>query len=246
MQPPSKTTIWANGERPLDSADTATVAQTPTGDAAVREDESDDEYQVISKRPKADVSLQQSSKELVEDDEPWEGFAEDDEPNEHAQEDVEMVEAGPVEAGTATSAPVSDADWLRSHTNRVLELVKDDEDNTPSRTQDKSPQESKDDRAEVVEDVDMTVPEEPPDAEPEQESANQTAEEEKVRQSGRLYLRNLHWEITDDDLRDHFTQYGPLEEVRGSHVSFSATIPMMNNQIGTTDALHMRSTGRVF
>jgi multiple RNA-binding domain-containing protein 1 len=39
------------------------------------------------------------------------------------------------------------------------------------------------------------------------------SEEDKIRETGRLYLRNLHFEVTEDELREQFSKHGSLEEV---------------------------------
>lgn len=39
------------------------------------------------------------------------------------------------------------------------------------------------------------------------------SEADKIRETGRLFIRNIHYDSTEDDFRDLFSDYGPLEEV---------------------------------
>jgi multiple RNA-binding domain-containing protein 1 len=115
------------------------------------------------------------------------------------------------ESTTADQGPVSDADWLRSRTNRVLDLVADDEQPTP------------DVHTPLVQREQRTVPqpepepvEQPVEAElsvAQQLEVPSSSEVEKIRETGRLYLRNLHFEISEEELREHFSKYGSLQEV---------------------------------
>ncbi|KAL1795159.1 hypothetical protein ACET3X_006975 [Alternaria dauci] len=208
-QPPSKTSIWANGDTQLN--DTAVApADEAVPEVAVPEDESDGEYQVISKKPKiaeepatasaapqptaTGTSTTQPQAEVVDGGD--------------AMEDIQGAPA--VEQG-----PVSDADWLRSRTNRVLELVEDDE-APPTATVATVPQASAPQTlvpaarsADVVE----AQPEPQPQAEEQPDTAAAPDEEDKIRETGRLYLRNLHYEVTEDEIREQFSKHGALEEV---------------------------------
>ena len=234
-QPPSKTSIWANGDTQLNEAPVA-AAEEAVPAIAVPEDESDDEYQVISKKLKiaeepatapppaapqptsAEPSASAIQTEAVEGDD--------------AMEDVQVAPA--VEQG-----PVTDEDWLRSRTNRVLELVEDDEMPSASTApvavaskpaaQPRAP-------AEPSPAVADAQPEPQPPAEEQTDTAAAPDEEDKIRETGRLYLRNLHYEVTEDEIKEQFSKHGALEEV--SHHTY-LSLPahaMMNIKIGTTDA----------
>ncbi|KAH7138506.1 hypothetical protein B0J11DRAFT_574480 [Dendryphion nanum] len=215
MQPPSKTKVWANGETSLDSsADAMANTKADTVDTVVPDGESDDEYQVIAKRPKAEISTRDSSKEHAPVEEPVTRRVEDD----ADVPDTEVTEPEHQEQDAATTGLVSDADWLRSRTNRVLDLVEDDGNESLQSTRDPA-SDSKKDQDKGNEDVVEAGYPGSPMAEPtdeQEESKVPSSEEEKVRRSGRLYLRNLHWEVTSDALEEHFSQYGAIEEV---HVS---------------------------
>ena len=198
MQPPSKQKVWANEEAQMDTQ-SAPVVETAE-DITIPEGESDDEYQVLSKKPKT------AREEPSAQTEPPTRDTVVDEPQVHESE--ELPDA-PVEEAVG---PVSDADWLRSRTNRVLDLVEDDEDVPP-------PKAARQAENAVEEPVHTNV--EQPEAtvvEAEQRGDAEPQEEDKVRQTGRLFLRNLHFDVTEEDVREQFAKYGSLEEV--GHLSF--------------------------
>jgi multiple RNA-binding domain-containing protein 1 len=205
MQPPSKLKGWANEETQLDSS--VPLAVQPVEVVVAPEEESDDEYQVLAK--KSQTPAQKASAEPKAAPIMTTGLPEEQEGDTDA---LNETEAAP-DTATLEQGPVSDADWLRSRTNRVLDLVEDDE--PPSR--DVAMIDA--DKAEVVEDTPNEV-EQPhhsvreSEAEAEVEADTIPSEEDKIRETGRLFLRNLHYDVTEDDLREHFSAYGAIDEVR--------------------------------
>lgn len=227
-QPPSKTSIWNNSDGQVTEV---AAAKEVVPEVAVPDDESDGEYQVISKKAKtaaepadaaptthheaAKTSTTEPSAETVNADEVM-----DDAPG------ILDAEQG----------PVSDADWLRSRTNRVLELVEDDEEiPSVSRPVVQVPTQAKADvriTPEVVEEQPQVAAPQPPD---EQVEEAVPSEEDKIRETGRLYVRNLHFEVSEDELREQFSNHGDLEEV-SIFIFLRFRHAMMNVKIGTTDA----------
>jgi multiple RNA-binding domain-containing protein 1 len=213
-QPPSKNNAWTNGDTQID-VPVGTAEQTADSTGA-KEDESDDDYQVIAKKPKPtiDALTPVSVVEPVTDIPMLQtlvGTTVQDNP------DMEGVE----DSTTADQGPVSDADWLRSRTNRVLDLVADDEEPTPDAPMPKVPREQR-----TLPQSEPEPVEQPVDAElsvAQQLEVPTSTEVEKIRETGRLYLRNLHYEITEEELREHFSKFGSLEEVR--HTFFSRHSP---------------------
>ncbi|KAF2017704.1 RNA-binding domain-containing protein [Aaosphaeria arxii CBS 175.79] len=210
MQPPSKKKMWANEEGPLLAQEN--TSSEPVGEVIVPADESDDEYQEVRK-PKPVVEVEKPTIPAVE---PLETTGADEmEVTEHTDADTNLHTAQLPEATTESSAgPVSDADWLRSRTNRILDIV--DDDTVPSERSavpvpTEAPQHQQEPSDEQTE-QNQTGASEPEDA---GESRPQS-EEDKILQSGRLYLRNLSWDVQDEHLREFFSPSGPLEEV---HVS---------------------------
>lgn len=232
MQPPSKMKSWANEEFQHETPRLPAVGAAE--EVRAPEGESDDEYQIITKKPKTSQSAGNPRAEpLLE--QPLDEEAEEDPMEDEPAQEAQMA---PQEEG-----PVSDADWLRSRTNRVLDL--EDGDNRPhvaqSATKPPNPN-IEDDAPPETQNEEQGLP----DTAEDDGATAEPSEEEKIRQTGRLYLRNLPYDVQDDDLRDHFSKYGALEEV-SSHL-FDLRYRHYDEypKIGTTDALHMRSTGRVF
>jgi multiple RNA-binding domain-containing protein 1 len=209
-QAPSKTNVWTNGDIQTNNA--VAAADEATQVVEVPEDESDDDYQVIAKKPKttdeAPPAINTSAAPATSAPQPNIN-ATSIEPVQNV-EDMEGVEEG----GEAERGPVSDADWLRSRTNRVLDFVEDDEPSSAT-----SQPQAQATPAPTPTPVQPPIPEyaaQPDEAEqheaPPEEVPN-SAEVEKIRDTGRLYLRNLHYEVTEEELRQHFAKYGSLEEV---------------------------------
>ena len=113
--------------------------------------------------------------------------------------------------------PMSDLDWLRARTSRTLGLVSDDEeasDNEDARSEISAP--SKNPTPEPQ------APATPPatDSEPEEDTpplpaptSRTSTAESKIMKTGRLFIRNLVYGVTEDDLRAVFSPYGEIEEV---------------------------------
>ncbi|CAI9629417.1 multiple rna-binding domain containing protein 1 [Alternaria burnsii] len=208
-QPPSKTSIWANGDTQLNDTSIA-PADEAVPEVAVPEDESDDEYQVISKKPK----IAEEPAVVVADPQPTAaeasatGLQAEVANGGDAMEDIQGAPA--VEQG-----PVSDADWLRSRTNRVLELVEDDE--APSNATVATVPQGTAPQTHVTAAPSPGVVEAQPEpqlqAEEQPDDAAAPNEEDKIRETGRLYLRNLHYEVTEDEIKEQFSKHGALEEV---------------------------------
>lgn len=195
----------------------AAPAVEPMEDVVIPEGESDDEYQVLSKKPKNIQRKPSPEVEPVRESEPT--VSEAVESQDAAVQPDKLQDAPADEAG-----PVSDADWLRSRTNRVLDLVVDDDiDDTPQPTTHNNDITVEDEPVEAA----ATLPE-VTSAEEVQGSDAEPSEEDKVRQTGRLFLRNLHYDVTEDDIREQFAKFGSLEEV-GFHSFFSSTSRHMMN-----------------
>ena len=144
--------------------------------------------------------------------------------------------------GNQRHVSATDADWLRSKTNRVLDLVDEDElskwatnkkeivsrndpvdnndtqSNTSTSSEDRPP-------IEIAEDVDN--------------NGTNGDEAQTTNFNGRLFVRNLPYDATEPDLEKTFSKHGKLAEVRQKIFSKSQPRRMMIILIGTTYALHM-------
>ena len=216
MQPGAKSKAWAAQ---------AEDSEPPTKIQAIEipAEESDGEYEAIPKKARAKsppkpVVLPEAAVAVVSADVPM-------------QVDEIMAEA----SGKA----VTDDEWLRSRTNRLLDLV-DPNDIVIEQGAQPMPM------TDVAEQPLINQPERPNKDElpvPETLEVEEIEEEqedatiEAIRSSGRLFVRNLAYTATEQDLREHFEQYGSLEEVRMHFIIVSFVYAfMMNIQIGTAYA----------
>ncbi|KAF2032946.1 RNA-binding domain-containing protein [Setomelanomma holmii] len=201
-QPPSQTNIWTNGDSQI-GAPTAAV-ENPVEQLAAPEDESDDDYQVITKKPKATSKIPEQPI-WSKHPEVSAGLIDPIHKTPPPTDEVERDD----EATTNDRGAVSDIDWLRSRTNRVLDLVEADEESLVEASMpDVQPQTYQ-----------QTLPAAPKEQHKTVQSKQQpteiesSSEVDKIRDTGRLYLRNLHFDVTEDELREHFSKFGQLEEV---------------------------------
>lgn len=167
------------------------------------EEESDGEYETIpapkSKRQKEDVPVAIPAGIVTE---PVIVHA-----PQPGAEDVDADAAGQV-------ADATDDDWLRSRTNRLLDLVDPDElDLTPVPvrpapvTQSSKPSTSEDvDMDRVSPDLDVAH-------DPAVEQVEDNSAAGQIRRTSRLFIRNLPFKATEAELRHHFAKYGEVEEV---------------------------------
>ena len=203
MQPAAKSKAWAAQAEDSEPPTKIQAIEIPDG-------ESDGEYEAIpktlrAKSPPKSIVLPEPSP-VVSTTEP-------------AQLDEIVADA----SGPA----VTDDEWMRSRTNRLLDLVDPDDivieqGATPKAT------------ADVVEEQIVKQPNGPdkdelpdlPDTEEveiEEEIPDPTIE--AIKSSGRLFVRNLAYTATEQELREHFEVYGSLDEVR-MHLSIFLLSPL--------------------
>ncbi|PBP19098.1 RNA recognition domain-containing protein [Diplocarpon rosae] len=189
MQPASKPKTWkakmTDGQPPTKMQ----AIEIPAG-------ESDGEYEVVPKNsrksPPSQVIPAQTLSAMVE--------------VEPEQTDVGV-------ASSAAPAAATDEDWLRSRTNRLLDLMGPDEIGAVTTgavpAQNAGPtQVAATQSRDSVEQEELAA--EQGDAE-EEEKPDPTLE--AIKATGRLFVRNLPYSATEDDLRGHFAPFGDLEEV---------------------------------
>ncbi|KAI1334377.1 hypothetical protein F5Y15DRAFT_409703 [Xylariaceae sp. FL0016] len=190
-----------------------TDAEPPTKIAAVAADEeSDDEYNTLPTKVK-NVSRKETKSRATPQSPAH--------PTKDLPEDVdEVAEVREINAPDGMSNPTydNDDDWLRSRTNRLLDLV-DDSDIIPSVTKTAHVE-----KPQVAE-------EELPNADADEDDIMQDAGEEvattsrhmpeiekedalnKIKKTSRIFVRNLPYSTTEEDLRAYFDQFGSIEEV---------------------------------
>ncbi|KAJ4998126.1 Multiple RNA-binding domain-containing protein 1 [Colletotrichum sp. SAR 10_66] len=197
--------------------------------------ESDDEYEAIPARPEkrqmreAQKGDQRPAEPLPEKDEPMPDAASVADPEPDATQEEGAVPA----AGVNNNAATTDDDWLRSRTNRLLDLVDDDE--VPQPVPQPSAQRDNQETVGSASAVNHEEPVEPSEkAETESPagagdapapSEKKAAEDEDdtlatIKRTSRLFARNLAYSVNEEDLRAHFEQFGELQEV---HLPVTAT-----------------------
>ncbi|KAG6024984.1 hypothetical protein E4U41_001636 [Claviceps citrina] len=180
---------------------------------AVPDNESDDEYEQVPVRKEKSRKMEthQDKSEVANRKPPMktEGF-QDGDMSLNAVEGgkVEQVDSGTIDHGPPATGATDD-DWLRSRTNRLLDLVEPDDlasGATASQEQD----------IEVVGQTshskDVAMPDMAEDVTTSQEMPEQDAVQ-IISRTSRLFVRNLSYSTTEDDLREAFDQFGALQEV---------------------------------
>lgn len=137
----------------------------------------------------------------------------------------------------SSQAPKTDDEWLRSRTNRLLDLVHDDE--------------PIDAVTKVVPSIQDEYPLEPSGSESDRHRQSQKplgdynshkpapsdsgddydddrAAVDRIKRTSRLFIRNLPYTATEDDLRQYFEKCGDIEEVRLLLLSVIARLSLMN------------------
>jgi len=119
--------------------------------------------------------------------------------------------------GDVGPQPVSDIEWLRARTSRTLGLASDSEESDhedreasdigPSPSDGETPYQSE------VENAPATPPATDPSDSEQPDPSNQSTADSKILKTGRLFVRNLVYGVTEDDLRNIFSPYGEIEEV---------------------------------
>lgn len=220
----SKTRTWAND----DSTAMALAAQqavasinTPTQDNISTEELPSHPKKVRVHEPAAtgDAEKPQAMEVDKSDDA--------EEESSPAEEDADSAQ---VDAG-----PVSDSDWLRSKTSRLLGLLDEDEQAEFEKHKAAQPTESKshqmeesrtaafEDSPQPITDLAAVEDEDAVETTPQRPDPNV----DLIRDSARLFLRNLAYDTTDADLQPLFAPFGKLDEVSCLFLLFFLPPPIM-------------------
>lgn len=200
MQPASKSRNWVTQD-----IDPANEPPTKIQAIEVPEAESDEEYEAVpnKSRQKTPPGPILSSTPILAA------------PTQPAVTDEVIVD---------TTAPdATDDDWLRSRTNRLLDLMDPTELSVGTGVVSNAGVNAVAETATTTEE-----PSEPKKLEElaaeenraETEHEKPDAVVEAIRTNGRLFARNLPYAASEDELRKHFEPYGSLEEVRVHRFSF--------------------------
>ncbi len=135
------------------------------------------------------------------------------------------------------AADAADDDWLRSRTNRLLDLVDPDDPAYTARpiavvpAAESATVPAQQSQADVAD-----TPDAPEEASPHDQGSDRPAE--MAQDASRLFLRNLSYQVTEDDIREYFSKFGALEEVSHQQIfsCFPNFAPYDEPQIGTSYA----------
>jgi len=169
-------------------------------------DASDEEYETI---PRRSATISQLAKQKP-------GPAADQQPSTTAPEPQDIHES-PEMADPAEEEPetnVTDDEWLRSRTSRLLDIIDLDEETesaaqvatTPTLAATQEP----DDQVEKTVDGSAQGP-----------ARRDDTDESMIRETCRLFVRNLSYLTSEEELREYFETFGALEEVRRNFFYFA-------------------------
>lgn len=189
------------------------------GEALVEEGESDNEYEQIPKRQEKlrKTESSEASRSLVMNQRlPREATL--DEGVQSVAEEVVADDVKPQETEEApqTSVDATDDDWLRSRTNRLLDLV--DPDDLPQPAEQAALDEAVRDDGENTNTLHSShevVSEDAPDQANDQGAEATGADDAiaTITRTSRLFVRNLPYTATEEDLHQKFGEFGTLQEV---------------------------------
>ncbi|KAL2841375.1 hypothetical protein BJY01DRAFT_12091 [Aspergillus pseudoustus] len=207
LQQPSKTKTWANDDQLPTPLETNSLSDEQPADV-------DDTPQELTyaQRKKAKLGQEPGSSSCASENAGNPSTADGD--AQPKPEKAEEEQAGQPEA--QADQPVSDSDWLRSKTSRLLGLLDEDEEADsapPARTPSAAPSDDMDVGAPVESTEKPSVTESEKATVPPEVDTNI----ENIRISARLFLRNLSYETKESDLEPVFAPFGKIEEI---HVAF--------------------------
>ena len=252
MQPPSKARTWQNQD--LSTAENLDQSLFTTETPNLTDAQSDGKHSELLETTGEKYENASSERAVVMFPVFKEGSSRD-------EETASLKETAPGQAEgelTGEVTAVSDADWLRSRTSRLLGLVDDDETNNssllPQNQQSQAPEESKiHNLAQIASKstIDYGTKEETHSEEPFKSKVVSDQIEYSSVKNGRLFVRNLTYSTTEDELRRHFesSECGTVEEVSlilSINLPTCSCVLVMNILIGTAYAMHVMSPGRVF
>ena len=200
MQPPSKSRIWENQDAP--TAQTSAQANLKVENTVVREAQSDEVYENVPKKRRKERKSE--NKDVA----PAETSVSLQAPSTEAATiptDLDLSQEAPQEPFDI-SLVASDADWLRSRTSRLLGLVDDNDLQTTA-----PPGEAPTDNAGLSEVPELVKEGSMSETSVQMDKEVQIEEdvfENQARGNGRLFVRNLTYTITEEELRKHFEDEG--------------------------------------
>lgn len=179
----SNTQSWANDDV-LKSANDVANEQEAIPQQLIAEAEKDSDDEYEDVAPKADEAEKEEDDEMMMPLSTLPENAEDD--------------------GLAGDENVSDMDWLKQRQKRMAEVTAEERSETVTNDVQENDSEEVEKESKQVRN---------PSPAPVPEKSEEEKVEEKILESGRLFLRNLLYTSTEEDFRGLFSKYGDLEEV---------------------------------
>ncbi|KAI6859468.1 RNA-binding domain-containing protein [Hortaea werneckii] len=212
-KPKSKKKAWEADEPEAEEA----TATAQVADAAF-EGFSDDDYEEVPKKKQRRESNEVVAKDPLHVDESNDNVVQQDTPGQ-AEDSQAAVDQPSHQNG------MSDADWARSRTSRLLGLLDDDEEEDgqaaasaqrPTSSDSEHENENASKRSigpAANKEVDSPLPTPPSETDVGATANLHGAEADGVRSSMRLFVRNLSYNVRREDLMAEFESFGHLEEV---------------------------------
>ncbi|KAL4911967.1 multiple RNA-binding domain-containing protein 1 [Aspergillus aurantiobrunneus] len=209
LQQPSKTRTWANDDQlPTPHETDSHLKEQPTDVSDTREE------LTYAQRKKAKLGQDSEGASYAPGDAGHLPTANEDAAHPAPEKGEEEQEE---QQGVQTQEPVSDSDWLRSKTSRLLGLLDEDEQaafEAPAHTSgDTQGADSNIKTPDVISPEKTAVD----DSKTAPTAPEVDTNIENIRISARLFIRNLSYDTKDSDLAPVFSPFGKLEEI---HVAF--------------------------
>ncbi|UNI23520.1 Multiple RNA-binding domain-containing protein 1 [Purpureocillium takamizusanense] len=181
------------------------------GSTVVPEGESDDEYEQIPTRKEKSRRIDSPTRavHVAHSPPPREDKAPDPAQADDAQETTGAAEQVRGD-GVVPATEATDDDWLRLRTNRLLDLV--DPGDLPAQ-QVPGPDEKPPQQQDTENSSDEVTHDEVEGVTMGEEMATGDAAVEAISKTSRLFVRNLPFSVTEEDIRDAFERFGSLQEV---------------------------------
>lgn len=210
MQPPSKSRIWANQD--------SVVTKSPDGRAlspplqVMVEGKNNNDYENVPKKLTKARMTEEVGGRLPLISKSTSSAEVSTSMNPIVDEVLQLPVCAP---------PPSDEDWLRSHTSRLLDIIKYD-DALVSTTELGQDEEKGAERADISESLMNNVKDPSVQADEERKSGCSTSvkpwdpRNDTSNTSGRLFVRNLSYIATEEDLKRHLESNGPTSIIEVS------------------------------
>ncbi|KAK8927473.1 Multiple RNA-binding domain-containing protein [Metarhizium anisopliae BRIP 53293] len=186
------------------------------GEVAVPEGESDDEYEQIPSRTEKSRRIeprQDKSDNVARQPPPRDERTPKDNIKEAGENKAEAIDSEMTDQGPSATGATDD-DWLRSRTNRLLDLVDPDDlaSGAVLNPVDATTEQDMENDRLSSHSSDEGTPGTTTDVATSKETATEDAVS-AISRTSRLFVRNLPYSATEDDIRETFDKFGTLQEV---------------------------------